>query len=245
MQFSLTIDAYKGIPVPVILGFFKLMHVSRIESTIDIFHYPGWASKIAGKTDLGLHLPYMGKYGYDLGYPPGKEQIQTLLQTIQNNKHRLKFNYAVFHPPEADSKDVSFDFLYENLKQLEMPLLLENSLGYSFESFVNVAEKIEDKMGAFLAGYCVDIPHAFLGQESWQQFMTHFNDRVKVVHLSDCDGVRDSHLPFPFAGGLDLKKIIEELIVLKFNGILNFELKPPCPSPRVQPDRLTACEPEL
>ena len=227
MQFSLTIDAYKGIPIPLILGIFRTQHVPRVESTVDIFHHPRWASIVAGKMGLGLHLPYVGKYGYDFGYTPAKKEIDLLLDTIQRTRHLLPFDYAVFHPPESDPKHVSYDFLVENLTRLNVPLVLENNLGYSLESFVQVAEKIEKQLGALLSGFCVDIPHAFLAKEKWQSFYQHFAGRVKVVHLSDCDGKRDSHLAFPFAGGLDLDAIIQELVSLNFDGILNFEIKPP------------------
>lgn len=227
MQFSLTIDDYKQTPVPLIMAFYRAMKVARVETTIGIYRYPRLASVLKGKLGLGLHLPYFDQCGYDLGYVPGKERIHNFIETVHRNQNRFTFDYAVFHPPESDAQHASIPFLCENLRNLNLPVILENNLGSNFDTFLRIEEEIRGELGDGLAGICLDIPHAFLAKEKWQQFYQQFGSRIRVVHLSDCDGLEDSHLPFPFAGGLNLEDIMAELMAFRFDGILNFEIAPP------------------
>ncbi len=176
---------------------------------------------------LGLHLPNVGNFGYDLSSRGCEEEVEWVLEKIDQYKEEFDFQYGIFHPPEEDSPGQSFDYYIDNLLQIQVPLVLENPRGWSLDRFNKFFSDIYNQLESRLHGICLDIPHAYLAGEDWIDFYQTFKNRIKVIHLSDCSGNEDLHLPFGCGGDLDLHDILTTLNREKFDGILNFEMKPP------------------
>jgi sugar phosphate isomerase/epimerase len=139
----------------------------------------------------------------------------------------FRFRYAVFHPPEKNMTGDTLDFLLHNLRQIPIPLVVENLRSWQKDRFGEFYKRLKDDLGQQLTGICLDIPHAVLSGMDWTDFYRTFRDDVKVIHLSDTDGREDSHMPFGMGGILQLDMILSQLSDFGFNGFFNFEIKPP------------------
>jgi len=226
MEIGLTSDKYKNIPITTILYFFRWLGIQFSEVTVNIFNQPEKSLQSARGMKLGLHLPNFGNYGYDFSSMRCRRKIETILHQIHLNREKFHFQYAVFHPPEEPSFYDLWDFYLTNLKQVGIPLLLENIPSYTFDSFLSLYQKLRAALAEKLYGICLDIPHAFLSEGDWKRFYTALKYDIRVIHLSDCTEKKDLHLPFGLEGILPFEEILKTLGETGFNGILNFEIKP-------------------
>ena len=227
MNIGFTADRYQNIPVHIILWILRYVGVRFSEVTVSVFQHPSKTEKNARGMTLGLHLPNMGNCGYDLSSLDQEETVASVLEDIEKNRTRFKFQYVVFHPPEGRSDAAAFDFYVQNLRKVNCPLVLENTREWPLHRFRDFYGIIRELLGTRLIGMCLDIPHAYLSGEDWTAFYRAFGDEVKVVHLSDCHPEEDSHLPFGLGGILNLQKILQTLRSFGFDGTLNFEINPP------------------
>lgn len=227
MIVGLTADTYQRIPVSFVLHIMRWVGIPFSEVTQNVFVHPERVLKNSQRMKLGLHLPNVGNFGYDLSSLECREKVEWVLAKITRYGELFDFRYAIFHPPEEDSPGQSFDFYIDNLHQIQIPLVLENPRGWSLDRFNCFFRDICNKLENRLHGICLDIPHAYLSGENWIDFYRTFRDQIRVVHLSDCSGDEDLHLPFGCGGDLDLHDILNTLYREKFDGILNFEMKPP------------------
>lgn len=178
---------------------------------------------------FGLHLPNFGNCGYDLSSMRCHEKITSVLCQIQRYRKALHFEYAVFHPPEDNSVPEPFDYYVQNLRYVDVPLVLENIKTYDTDRFQGFYRCLKGELGDRLQGICLDVPHAHLAGENWVDFFHALGSEVKVVHLSDCREGVDFHYPFGIGGDLHLEEILKRLKRLGFDGVLNFEMLPPSP----------------
>jgi hypothetical protein len=149
------------------------------------------------------------------------------MRKIEQYRDAFHFQYAVFHPPENDSSQQSFDFYIHNLLKIKIPLFLENPQGWPLDQFNHFLFQVQSKLGDQLHGICLDIPHVYLSGKDWIQFYRMLHDKIWIIHLSDCKENEDLHLPFGFGGDLNLQDILKTLDREGFDGILNFEINPP------------------
>lgn len=94
-------------------------------------------------------------------------------------------------------------------------------------------ERLNDKYGAEVFGFCLDTGHAnILGVDfvSWIKQLEH---HLKVLHIHDNDGRTDCHqIPFTFTGSrnnlpsTDWPGFCRGLREIRFDGVLNFETGP-------------------
>lgn len=227
MTIGFTADRYKKLSVSFILRLLRWTGVSFSEVTVSVFHRPVKALRSSRGMRLGLHLPNFGNCGYDFSSRKSRETIDAVLNQIQRYGNRFDFQYAVFHPPEADTSPETFAFYVQNLQRVKIPLVLENIRSYDINRFKAFYRRMQQELEPQLQGVCLDIPHAYITGEDWVDFYRTMEDHIKVIHLSDCIGTTDSHLPFGMDGHLHLEEILEKLRQLGFNGILNLEMQPP------------------
>ena len=227
MLIGLTSDRYGKIPLDVVLRVLNWCGISFSEVTSNVFQRPRRALKNSRGMKLGLHLPNVGNMGYDFSSSDHRSEIRSTLGCIKRYAKLFSFEYAVFHPPEADKKPSSLNFLVQNLKYVDSPLVLENTQYLSRKEFLDLYKVMKIRLGSRLKGVCLDIPHAYLSGEDWISFYQDLATEVKVIHLSDCADNSDSHLPFGIRGDLILEEILNAIKALGFRGILNFEIKPP------------------
>lgn len=222
MRLSLTAAPFKGLPAWTVLALWRWLGVDRVEVTSEALLTPNgfrWAGK---GLSLGLHLPNVGNAGYDFSSPGHDRLIKKVLSRLAAPP--LPLEYAIIHPPEDDGSDEAFDRYLGRLRQVAVPLMLENLASTSLDRFMDFDGRLTEALG-HAPGICLDVPHALLAGEDWRRFYREFRNRIGVVHLSDCLPPEDSHRPFGF-GVVNLAEIIDFLGQDGFRGVVNLELSP-------------------
>ncbi len=94
-------------------------------------------------------------------------------------------------------------------------------------------DKLNEKFGAEVTGFCFDTGHANLVGIDFADFITMLGGRLKVLHIHDNDGSRDMHqIPFTFTcnrenlASTDWEGLVRGLRSIRFDGVLNFETAP-------------------
>lgn len=94
-------------------------------------------------------------------------------------------------------------------------------------------DRINDRYGAEVLGFCFDTGHANLVGLDMEDFITTLGSRLKVLHIHDNDGIGDLHqIPFTFTKtrenkpSTDWEGFIRGLKSIKFSGVLSFETAP-------------------
>ncbi len=94
-------------------------------------------------------------------------------------------------------------------------------------------DRINEKYGAEVLGFCFDTGHANLVGIDFEHFITTLGKRLKVLHIHDNDGIGDLHqIPFTFSRGrentssTDWQGFVRGLRNIHFDGVLSFETAP-------------------
>ena len=94
-------------------------------------------------------------------------------------------------------------------------------------------DRMNEKYGAEVLGFCFDSGHANLVGIDFEDFIKTLGPRLKVLHLHDNDGLRDLHqIPYTFAktrentSSTDWPGMLRGLRAIHFDGTLNFETAP-------------------
>lgn len=94
-------------------------------------------------------------------------------------------------------------------------------------------DRMNDKYGTEVLGFCFDTGHANLVGLDMERFITTLGNRLKVLHIHDNDGIADLHqIPFTFAktrenkSSTDWEGFIRGLKNIGFQGTLSFETAP-------------------
>lgn len=94
-------------------------------------------------------------------------------------------------------------------------------------------DKVNEKYGAEVLGFCFDTGHANLVGIDYEPFLTTLGSRLKVLHIHDNDGIADLHqMPFTFTKtrennpSTDWNGFLRGLKAAGFDGVLSFETAP-------------------
>ena len=94
-------------------------------------------------------------------------------------------------------------------------------------------DRMNEKYGAEVLGFCFDTGHANLIGIDFEEFITVLGSRLKVLHIHDNDGIGDLHqIPFTFTrsrenvSSTDWDGFIRGLRSIQFDKVLNFETAP-------------------
>ena len=94
-------------------------------------------------------------------------------------------------------------------------------------------DRINDRYGVEVLGFCFDTGHANLTRLDFEDFMTRLGHRLKVFHIHDNDGVGDLHqIPFTFTKtrenqpSTDWEGFVRGLRAMGFDKVLSFETAP-------------------
>ncbi|HDL17981.1 MAG TPA: sugar phosphate isomerase/epimerase [Bacteroidetes bacterium] len=227
---GLTVDAFKGITPAVILAQIRRIGVEFAEVTVKVFAEPEKVMHSAGGMKLGLHLPIISENGFDFSCVEHQREIDEIIDNINKYQRPLNLQYILSHPTEAHLFEtkcrISGDFLFENLKKIQAPVILENTFENAHFNFDTFLVKAEEKLGNHLTGICFDGPHAYISRgDLFPMLEKHFN-KIRLVHLSDCTREKDLHIPFMGEGDLPIEKILHFLKDHAYSGIINLELRP-------------------
>lgn len=212
------------------------------------------AAERIGVTIHQMHMPYPN-------YVPGASQrLNDYLWNVVATKSMkicafFDCPYIVVHgfklarnlgseEAEWEQTEKFLEFLAPQAKEMGITVCIENlynSIGNHIVegpccNAVKASERIDrlnDKYHGEVFGFCFDTGHAKLVGLNFENFITTLDNRLKIVHIHDNDGVGDLHqIPFTFtktrenAASTDWKGFIRGLRKIGFDSVLNFETAP-------------------
>lgn len=130
------------------------------------------------------------------------------------------------------AKEQGITICIENLYEGMGGHLVEGPCCNAFKAAARI-DRINEKYGAEVLGFCFDTGHANLVGLDMESFLTTLGSRLKVLHIHDNDGISDLHqIPFTFAktrenkSSTDWDGFIRGLRAIHFDGVLSFETAP-------------------
>lgn len=130
------------------------------------------------------------------------------------------------------AKEMGITICIENLYESIGGHLAEGP-GCDARKAVERIDRMNDKYGAEVLGFCFDTGHANLVGINFEKFITMLDYRLKVLHIHDNDGIGDLHqVPFTFTKtrenkpSTDWEGFIKGLKQIHFNKVLSFETAP-------------------
>lgn len=212
------------------------------------------AAKKAGIRIHQMHMPYpvyLPKAGKEINdylfhvVGPKSLAVCAFMECSYIVVHGFKLSYYLGSEEAEWARTEEFlDFLAPKAKALGITICLENlytNVGNHIiegpccdaRKAVTRIDRLNEKHGAEIFGFCFDIGHANLVSIDCEDFITVLGKRLKVLHVHDNDGVRDLHqIPFTFTrsrqntSSTDWEGFIKGLQKVDFKGVLNFETAP-------------------
>ena len=212
------------------------------------------AARRAGIAIHQMHMPY------PVYVPKGSQKLNRYLwHEVAPKSMRLcafmgckyivihGFKLARFLGSEAEEwahTEAFLEFLAPMAKEMGITVCIENLYdgiaGHLIEGpccnapkCVERIDRMNEKYGAEVLGFCFDTGHANLIGLDFEKFLVTLGSRLKVLHIHDNDGVRDLHqIPFTFTrtrentSSTDWAGFIRGLQRIHFDGVLNFETGP-------------------
>lgn len=130
------------------------------------------------------------------------------------------------------AKDLGITICLENIYTSAGGHIIEGPCGNPVKMAERI-DKINDRYGSEVVGYCFDTGHANLVGVDFERFLCILGKRVKVLHIHDNDGISDLHqMPFTFTKtrenhpSTDWDGFIRGLKEIEFDGVLSFETAP-------------------
>ncbi len=164
--------------------------------------------------------PYLVIHGFKLSHFLGSEE----LEWEQTEK------FLHFLAPLA--REMGITLCIENLYDSIGGHLVEGPCCHA-QKAVERIERMNDRYGGEVLGFCFDTGHANLIGLNFEKFITTLDGHLKVLHIHDNDGVSDLHqLPFTFTRtrenlpSTDWEGFIGGLKHIGFDGTLSFETAP-------------------
>lgn len=164
--------------------------------------------------------PYIVIHGFKLAYHLGSEEAEW--------KQTEKFLH--FLAPMA--KEMGITVCMENLYESVSGHMVEGP-GCDAGKAAERIDRINDRYGAEVLGFCFDTGHANLVGIDFEAFLTTLQHRLKVLHIHDNDGAIDLHqIPYTFTktrdnvSSTDWEGFIRGLQRIRFHGTLSFETAP-------------------
>ncbi len=225
-----TVDTFEGIQASYLLQVLRKAGVEFSEVTPSIFDDIEKVVSNLNGLKLGLHLPLIADYGYDFSCHEKKQEIDALIEKVNRHWKRMNLQYALAHPTEGHFEDTpgetSEEFLFENLRRLEVPIVVENTLENEDFDFDQFLERAELALGDRLIGICFDPPHAYMSRDDFFPMLKKHYSKIRLLHLSDCTREEDLHQPFGQEGNLPVKAILEFLRDKRYREMINLEIRP-------------------
>ena len=167
-----------------------------------------------------LECPYMVVHGFKLSRYLGSEEAEW----------KKTEEFIEYLAPIA--KELGITICIENLYSEIGCHIIEGPCCDARKAASRI-DRINEKYGAEVLGFCFDTGHANLIGLDFEDFITTLGSRLKVLHIHDNDGIADLHqIPFTFTksrdniSSTDWEGFINGLCKIKFNGVLSFETAP-------------------
>ncbi len=167
-----------------------------------------------------FHCPYIVVHGFKLARFLGSEEAEW----------GKTEEFLDFLAPMAKERGITI--CIENIYTSQGGHIMEGPC-CNVQKTVERIDRMNDKYGAEVLGFCFDTGHANLVGLDFEDFITRLDYRLKVLHIHDNDGIADLHqIPFTFTKtrenrpSTDWDGFIRGLRTIKYDKILNFETAP-------------------
>jgi sugar phosphate isomerase/epimerase len=175
-----------------------------------------------------MHLPFIENIGplhkvWISVLEPERRDREAAMDEIKRSLElvdHVPLSYVVIHlgNPKEKFNLIAFDYAYSAIAQIHafagVDVMVEN-----IPNEISTIERIEEfKRVAGLQdiGICYDTGHGHL------QGITAGFEHARTTHIHDNHGEKDEHL-WPFDGTLDWPRLIEQLVIAKYEGPFIFE----------------------
>ncbi|MBR1738565.1 MAG: sugar phosphate isomerase/epimerase [Firmicutes bacterium] len=167
-----------------------------------------------------LKCPYIVIHGFKLSHYLGSEEAEW--------RETEKFIDKIAPIAKELKIVICIENLYNSMGQhiIEGPCCDAKKAKYRID-------KINEKYGAQVLGFCFDTGHGNLIGIDFEKFIVELGDCLKVLHIHDNDGIADLHqVPFTFTKtrenkpSTDWDSFIRGLKKINYTGVLNFETAP-------------------
>lgn len=167
-----------------------------------------------------FECPYIVMHGFKLARNLGSEELEW--------EQTEKFIDSL--APMA--KEMGITICIENLYNSIAGHIVEGPCCNARKAVERI-DRINEKYGAEILGFCFDTGHANLVGINFEEFISTLDGRLKVLHIHDNDGIGDLHqIPFTFtrsrenAVATDWDGFVRGLKRIKFDKVLSFETAP-------------------
>ena len=212
------------------------------------------AAAAAGIRVHQMHMPY------PVHVPGGPDELNAYLRTVVAPRsiqvctffdchyivvHGFKLAYYLgSEEAEWEQTENFLEYLAPVAKECGVTLCIENlytALGSRLvegpccdvAKAVRRIDRMNEKYGAEILGFCFDTGHANLVGLDFEDFITTLGKRLKVLHMHDNDGMGDLHqIPFTFTRSrenlpsTDWEGFVKGMRNIQFDGVLSFETAP-------------------
>ena len=212
------------------------------------------AAAAAGIRVNQMHMPY------PVHVPGGPDELNAYLRTVVAPRsiqvcaffdchyivvHGFKLAYYLgSEEAEWEQTENFLEYLAPVAKECGVTLCIENlytALGSRLvegpccdvAKAVRRIDRMNEKYGAEILGFCFDTGHANLVGLDFEDFITTLGKRLKVLHMHDNDGMGDLHqIPFTFTRSrenlpsTDWEGFVKGMRNIQFDGVLSFETAP-------------------
>lgn len=177
-----------------------------------------------------LHLPFIENIGpvekaWISVLEPERRQRESAMDQIKRALElvdHLPLGYVVLHlgNPKQEFNPVAFDYAYAAIAQIRafagVDVMVEN-----IPNEISTIQRIQEfktVSGLEDVGICYDTGHGHL------QKLAEGFEHARTTHIHDNNGEKDEHL-WPFEGTLDWPRLIEKLVLAKYEGSFIFECR--------------------
>lgn len=164
--------------------------------------------------------PYIVIHGFKLAYHLGSEEAEW--------EQTEKF----LHYLAPMAKEMGITVCMENLYESVSGHMVEGP-GCDARKATERIDRINDRYGAEVLGFCFDTGHANLVGIDFEGFLATLQHRLKALHIHDNDGAIDLHqIPYTFTktrdnvSSTDWEGFIRGLRKIHFQGTFSFETAP-------------------
>ena len=167
-----------------------------------------------------FECPYIVVHGFKLARFLGSEEAE------------WEYTEDFIHGIAPMAKEMGITICVENLYEGVGGHIVEGPC-CNVRRMVDRIDRINDRYGAEVLGFCFDTGHGNLVGIDFEEFISRLGHRLKVLHIHDNDAVRDLHqIPFTFTktrenmASTDWDGFLRGLRTIHYKGILNFETGP-------------------
>lgn len=163
---------------------------------------------------------YMVVHGFKLSYYLGSEEAE------------WRETEAFLESLAPYAKEAGITICIENLYESRGGRIKEGPCCDAGKAVERI-ERMNDRYGAEVLGFCFDTGHANLVGIDMEKFLARLGSHLKVLHIHDNDGIRDLHqIPYTFTktrenrASTDWGGFLKGLRNIGYEGVLSFETSP-------------------